>query len=135
MTIQAEIAILGGGQGGYVAALRAAQLGAQVVLIEEDKVGGVCLNLGCIPTKSLLRSAEVYRTFERPEAFGLKLEGSVAPVDSGVVIIKGDYVRPVRARVVYPEEVELGIEERGGGYRIETPPVGTHSVISIEGGQ
>jgi dihydrolipoamide dehydrogenase len=79
MTAQADIAILGGGPGGYVAALRAAQLGAQVVLIEENKIGGVCLNVGCIPTKALLRSAEVYRTFQRSEEFGLKLEGSVAP--------------------------------------------------------
>ena len=63
MTIQTEIAILGAGPGGYVAALRAAQLGAQVVLIEENELGGVCLNVGCIPTKALLRSAEVYRTF------------------------------------------------------------------------
>jgi dihydrolipoamide dehydrogenase len=79
MTAQADIAILGGGPGGYVAALRAAQLGAQVVLIEENKIGGVCLNVGCIPTKALLRSAEVYRTFQRSEEFGLKLEGSVVP--------------------------------------------------------
>ena len=74
-----DIAILGGGPGGYVAALRAAQLGAQVALIEENTVGGVCLNVGCIPTKALLRSAEVYRAFLRAEAFGLRLEGSVTP--------------------------------------------------------
>jgi dihydrolipoamide dehydrogenase len=79
VTSQTDIAVLGGGPGGYVAALRAAQLGAQVVLIEENKIGGVCLNVGCIPTKALLRSAEVYRTFQRAEEFGLKLEGSVAP--------------------------------------------------------
>jgi dihydrolipoamide dehydrogenase len=79
MTTQAELAILGGGPGGYVAALRAAQLGARVVLIEEKQVGGVCVNVGCIPTKALLRSAEVYRTIQRAGEFGLKLEGSVAP--------------------------------------------------------
>jgi dihydrolipoamide dehydrogenase len=79
MRIQTDIAVLGGGPGGYVAALRAAQLGARVVLIEECKLGGVCLNVGCIPTKALLRSAEVYRTFQQAEAFGLKLEGSVTP--------------------------------------------------------
>lgn len=72
-----DIAILGGGPGGYVAALRAAQLGARVALIEENKIGGVCLNVGCIPVKALLRSAEVYRTFRRAEAFGLRLEGDV----------------------------------------------------------
>ncbi len=79
MAIQKDIAILGSGPGGYVAALRAAQLGAQVVVIEEAAVGGVCLNIGCIPTKALLRSAEVYRSFGRAKSFGLKLEGSVTP--------------------------------------------------------
>ncbi len=77
--IQTDIAILGGGPGGYVAALRAAQLGAQVVLIEEKTIGGVCLNVGCIPTKALLRSAEVYRAFRQAETFGLRLEGNVMP--------------------------------------------------------
>jgi dihydrolipoamide dehydrogenase len=79
MAVQSDIAILGGGPGGYVAALRAAQLGAQVVLIEEHRIGGVCLNVGCIPTKALLRSAEVYRMFRRAEIFGLRLEGRVMP--------------------------------------------------------
>jgi dihydrolipoamide dehydrogenase len=79
MTIQTELAILGAGPGGYVAALRAAQLGAQVTIIEEGDLGGVCLNVGCIPTKALLRSAEVYRAFQHAEAFGLRLEGSVSP--------------------------------------------------------
>jgi dihydrolipoyl dehydrogenase len=79
MTIQNDVAILGAGPGGYVAALRAAQLGAQVTVIEEGELGGVCLNVGCIPTKALLRSAEVYRTLLRVETFGLHLEGRVTP--------------------------------------------------------
>ena len=54
-----HLAIIGGGPGGYVAAIRAAQLGAEVTLIEKDKLGGTCLNVGCIPTKALLHSAEV----------------------------------------------------------------------------
>jgi dihydrolipoamide dehydrogenase len=93
MTIQTDIAILGSGPGGYVAALRAAQLGAQVALIEEDTVGGVCLNVGCIPTKALLRSAEVYRAFLRAETFGLRLEGSVTPDWPAIQERKGDIVR------------------------------------------
>jgi dihydrolipoamide dehydrogenase len=79
MTTQTDIAILGTGPGGYVAALRAAQLGAQVTVVEEGELGGVCLNVGCIPTKALLRSAEVYRTLQHAEAFGLQLEGQVKP--------------------------------------------------------
>ncbi|MHB9013061.1 MAG: FAD-dependent oxidoreductase, partial [Ignavibacteriaceae bacterium] len=56
MSNQYEIAILGGGPGGYVAAIRAAQLGFKTVVIDKDKLGGICLNWGCIPTKSLLRN-------------------------------------------------------------------------------
>ena len=55
-----EIAILGGGPGGYVAAIRAAQLGFKTVVIDKDNLGGICLNWGCIPTKSLLKNAEIY---------------------------------------------------------------------------
>ena len=69
--IRADIAIIGAGPGGYVAALRAAQLGAQVVCIEKQWVGGVCLNCGCIPTKALLRSAEVYSLVKEAEQFGV----------------------------------------------------------------
>ncbi len=74
-----DIAILGGGPGGYVAALRAAQLGARVTLIEEKEIGGVCLNVGCIPTKALLRSAEVYRDLGQAKAYGIQITGSVKP--------------------------------------------------------
>lgn len=69
-----EIAVIGGGPGGYVAAIRAAQLGATVVLIEKDQLGGVCLNKGCIPTKTLLKSAEKWRELQHCAAFGLKAE-------------------------------------------------------------
>jgi dihydrolipoamide dehydrogenase len=58
-TLTTEIAVLGGGPAGYVAAIRAAQLGAGVVLIEEKALGGVCLNVGCIPTKTLLTTARL----------------------------------------------------------------------------
>lgn len=66
-----DLAVIGAGPGGYVAALRAAQLGAQVVLIERDQVGGVCLNQGCIPSKALLRSVEVYRLAREGRRFGV----------------------------------------------------------------
>ena len=54
-----KIAVVGGGPGGYVAAIRAAQLGASVTLVEKEHLGGTCLNIGCIPTKCLLHSAEL----------------------------------------------------------------------------
>lgn len=67
-----HIAVIGAGPGGYVAALRARQLGARVTLIERERVGGVCLNWGCIPTKALLRTAEVLHTAREAEKFGVK---------------------------------------------------------------
>jgi dihydrolipoamide dehydrogenase len=69
--IRTDIAIIGAGPGGYVAALRAAQLGAQVVCIEKRWLGGVCLNEGCIPTKALLRSAEVLALVKEAAAYGV----------------------------------------------------------------
>ncbi len=68
----ADLIVIGGGPGGYVAALRAAQLGASVTLVEAEYIGGVCLNVGCIPTKALLASAEVFHLIERAAQFGVK---------------------------------------------------------------
>ena len=70
--LQSEIAVLGGGPAGYAAALRAAQLGAKVVLVEEKKVGGTCLNEGCIPTKTLLRSSEMVSEIKHAKEMGLE---------------------------------------------------------------
>jgi dihydrolipoamide dehydrogenase len=67
-----DIIILGSGPGGYVAAIRAAQLGKQVAIIEKEALGGICLNWGCIPTKALLKSAQVYQYLLEAENFGLK---------------------------------------------------------------
>ena len=70
-----DIAIIGAGPGGYVAAIRAAQLGLRAVVIERQHLGGICLNWGCIPTKALLRTAEVFGLFNHAADFGLKVEG------------------------------------------------------------
>ena len=71
------ILVVGGGPGGYVAALRAAQLGAKVTVIEKDKLGGTCLNVGCIPTKCLLRSAELLEDLRSQGAeLGVKVAGA-----------------------------------------------------------
>ncbi|MEP1208038.1 MAG: dihydrolipoyl dehydrogenase [Rhizobiaceae bacterium] len=66
-----DILIIGGGPGGYVAAIRAAQLGLKTAVVEREHLGGICLNWGCIPTKALLRSAEIYGHMEHAESFGL----------------------------------------------------------------
>jgi dihydrolipoamide dehydrogenase len=68
---QYDVAVLGGGPGGYVAAIRAAQLGLKTVCIERAHLGGICLNWGCIPTKALLRSSEIYHLLHRLDEFGL----------------------------------------------------------------
>lgn len=69
-----DLAILGSGPGGYVAAIRAVQLGMKAAIIEKENIGGVCLNWGCIPTKALLRSAEVLSLMRRGDEFGLKCD-------------------------------------------------------------
>lgn len=69
---QYQVGILGGGPGGYVCALRAAQLGLSVVLVEGDRLGGTCLNRGCIPTKALIKSADFWRELQQVEEFGIR---------------------------------------------------------------
>ncbi len=69
-----DLIVLGGGPGGYVAAIRAAQLGGKVALIEREHLGGICLNWGCIPTKALLRTAEIYHYLQHPGDYGLTVK-------------------------------------------------------------
>ncbi len=71
MAVKVDVAVVGSGPGGYVAAIRCAQLGLTVAAVEDDRPGGVCLNWGCIPTKALLRNAEVVGLFQRAEEFGI----------------------------------------------------------------
>ena len=73
--MQKKIVVIGGGPGGYVAAIRGAQLGAKVTLIERHKIGGTCLNYGCIPTKALYRNAELLNTLSHIDEFGINVEG------------------------------------------------------------
>ncbi|HPG02051.1 MAG TPA: dihydrolipoyl dehydrogenase, partial [Rhodoblastus sp.] len=80
-----DIIVIGGGPGGYVAAIRAAQLGFKTAVVEREHLGGICLNWGCIPTKALLRSAEILHYAEHASAYGLKLEGKVSPDPAAVV--------------------------------------------------
>ena len=69
-----DVAIIGGGPGGYVAAIRAGQLGLRTALVEEAELGGICLNWGCIPSKALLKNAEVLNLFHRSEEFGITVD-------------------------------------------------------------
>jgi Pyruvate/2-oxoglutarate dehydrogenase complex, dihydrolipoamide dehydrogenase (E3) component, and related enzymes len=69
-----DIIIVGGGPGGYVAAIRAAQLGMKAAVVERENMGGICLNWGCIPTKALLRTSEVYDLIKHADSFGLSVK-------------------------------------------------------------
>src|SRR5580704_8082807 len=70
-----DILIIGSGPGGYVAAIRAAQLGFKVAVVERSHLGGICLNWGCIPTKALLRSAEIFHYLQHAKDYGLSAQG------------------------------------------------------------
>ncbi|OHE56340.1 MAG: dihydrolipoyl dehydrogenase [Thermodesulfovibrio sp. RBG_19FT_COMBO_41_18] len=87
-----KLAILGAGPGGYVAAIKAAQLGAQVTVIEETEVGGTCLNWGCIPTKSLAASSEMLAKLRQSEDFGIELKGEIIPNLSKIIERKNKIV-------------------------------------------
>ncbi len=84
-----DLIILGSGPGGYVAAIRAAQLGLKTAIVERENLGGICLNWGCIPTKALLRSAEVFHQMKHAKDYGLVAEGISADLDAVVKRSRG----------------------------------------------
>ena len=74
-----DVIVIGSGPGGYIAAIPAAQLGLKTAIVEREHLAGICSNWGCIPTKALLRSAEIYHYAQHPGDYGIKVEGSVTP--------------------------------------------------------
>ncbi|QIK96542.1 dihydrolipoyl dehydrogenase [Sphingomonas sp. HDW15A] len=84
-----DLIVLGSGPGGYVAAIRAAQLGLKTAIVERENLGGICLNWGCIPTKALLRSAEVFHNMKHAASFGLKAEKIEADLEAVVKRSRG----------------------------------------------
>ena len=87
---QADLCVIGAGPGGYVAAIKAAQLGLKTIVVERDELGGVCLNRGCIPTKAMLRSANLFETFKQAAEFGILADN--VRVDFGQVIARRDKI-------------------------------------------
>lgn len=108
MTKQVDVAILGGGTGGYIAAIAAAQAGKQVTIIERDKLGGTCLHRGCIPSKALLRSAEVYKQATDSGRYGIHIEG---------VELQFDRVQARKQDIV--EQLHRGVQFLMRKYNIE----------------
>ncbi|HVF85234.1 MAG TPA: FAD-dependent oxidoreductase, partial [Abditibacteriaceae bacterium] len=104
-----DVLVIGGGPGGYVAAIRAAQLGAHVGLIEERELGGVCLNRGCIPTKTLLESVDVMRLLRRSAEYGIVTGGDIKPDFARMNARKREVIEQMRAHVAHLLE-ESGVE-------------------------
>jgi len=98
---QFDVIVIGSGPGGYVAAIRAAQLGLKTACVEREGLGGICLNWGCIPTKALLRSAEVLELFHRAKEFGLVLEGTVRPDFTGIIQRSRDVASKISKGVAF----------------------------------
>src|SRR6056297_3440122 len=80
-----DVLVIGSGPGGYVAAIRASQLGLKTAVVERESLGGICLNWGCIPTKSLLKSAQVYEYLKHAEEYGIVIDGEAKADFSKVV--------------------------------------------------
>jgi dihydrolipoamide dehydrogenase len=128
-----KLAILGAGPGGYVAAIKAAQLGAQVTVIEDAEVGGTCLNWGCIPTKTMLASSEILSKARELDKFGIELKGELVPnlariierknkvVSTQVKGIRGLFkswgvtVKEGRGVLISPKEIEVRTKDGNTG--------------------
>ena len=115
-----KVAVLGAGPGGYVAALKLAQLGAEVEIIEDSEVGGTCLNWGCIPTKSMVASCEALARARELDAFGLELRGEVVP-NLTKILQRKDKVVGVQVRGIRNLFKNWGISLREGRGVLRSP--------------
>ncbi|WP_018660597.1 dihydrolipoyl dehydrogenase [Heyndrickxia acidiproducens] len=136
MAKEYDAVILGGGTGGYVAAIRASQLGLKTAIVEKDKLGGTCLHKGCIPSKALLRSAEVYKTIQNGAEFGIRVSGAeldFARIQARKTAIVGQLYRGVRQLM---KKGKIDVYEGTGrilGPSIFSPLPGTVSVEMNKG--
>jgi len=129
MSQKFDLIVVGGGPGGYVAAIRAAQLGMKVACVERDLLGGICLNWGCIPTKALLRSAEVYHLAKNASDFGLKVptvefdldaivkrsRGVAGQMNAGIkMLLKKNKVSHIEGEAKISGKGKLAVTAKGG---------------------
>lgn len=138
MAHEYDLVILGGGTGGYVAAIRASQLGLKTAIVEKGKLGGTCLHKGCIPSKALLRSAEVYATAKRSEDFGI-MTSEVAVDFTKVQERKNKIIDTLHKGVQHlMKQGKIDVYEGIGrilGPSIFSPMPGTISVEMNQGGE
>ena len=114
-----DLVVIGAGPGGYVAAIRAAQLGLRVAVVERDKPGGVCVNWGCIPSKAILKSADLYQQMKNAAAYGIVVKG--LSVDYGEVIRRSRKVAEKMSKGVSFLFRKNGIELIAGNAVITSP--------------
>ncbi len=134
-----DLVLLGGGTGGYVAAIRAKQLGLNVAVVEEVKLGGTCLHRGCIPTKAFLKSADVFEQVKAAQEFGVKVDGEVSfdyptALDRSLKVVEGQYkgllylfdkkhkipVYAGRGRLLSPTQVEVTPNDGSAPFTLQT---------------
>jgi dihydrolipoamide dehydrogenase len=133
-----DVIVIGAGPGGYVAAIRAAQLGLSVAIVERENLGGICLNWGCIPTKALLRSAEVFHLMHRAGEFGLKAGdigfdlGAVVKrsrkvagqLNSGVGhLLKKNKVTVIMGEATIPAKGRVSVKTDKGSEELQAPSI------------
>ncbi|MBI4568805.1 MAG: dihydrolipoyl dehydrogenase [Planctomycetes bacterium] len=106
-----EVLVIGGGPGGYVAAIRAAQLGKKTAVVERDRLGGICLNWGCIPTKALLKSAEMLDEIRRAEEYGIEVGG-----------VRPDFAKIVKRSRAVADKMAAGVNFLMKKNRVEVIP-------------
>ena len=125
-----RIAILGGGPGGYVAAVRAAQMGAEVTLVEKDALGGTCLNRGCIPSKIFQTTAGMMHRFKRCKEFGIQMEGSPC-VDMAALVARKEKIVTTQVRGIETLLKHNNVTHIKGTGTFET--YGSMNVLTTEG--
>jgi dihydrolipoamide dehydrogenase len=119
-----DVLVIGSGPGGYVAAIRAAQLGLKTAVVEREKLGGICLNWGCIPTKSLLKSALVYDYFKHAADYGISLNGEAKPDFKAIIKRSREVAEGMSKGVQFllkknKVEVLAGTGKLAGQHRVE----------------